>query len=242
MSSMLKQEDPRKQLERAIKALARRYDKLFLWGRGERMLKKGIDLLEKKRRALEELKGGDFRECTRCDLSRGRHHLVFGEGNPNAALMLVGEAPGRDEDLQGRPFVGRAGQLLNRILLEAGFRRDEVYITNVLKCRPPANRTPEPEEVITCKPLLLEQIRIIDPKVILLLGSIALKALLGFEKTISRMRGQEFTYEGRLVIPTYHPAFVLRNPQSLEVVRNDVLLACKALKRESDVCEKSSAL
>jgi DNA polymerase len=239
---MLKHEDPIKQLEHVVKALARRYEKLFLWARDGQMARRGFDPAEKKRRALEEVKEAELGDCTRCNLSRGRHQLVLGEGNPSATLMLIGEAPGRDEDFLGRPFVGWAGQLLSRILQEAGLRRDEVYITNVLKCRPPANRTPEPEEIITCVPFLLKQIRIIDPKVILLLGSIALKALLGSEKTISRMRGQELTYEGRVVIPTYHPAFVLRNPQSLDTVRSDVFLAYKALKREANACEESSAL
>ena len=187
---------------------------------------------EQKKLALEDLRANELGACTRCGLSRARSHIVFGEGNPDADLMLIGEAPGKDEDRQGRPFVGRAGQLLARLLEEVGFTREQVYIANVIKCRPPENRTPEPEEVLTCKPFLLQQIRIIDPKVLVLLGSVALKAFFGFEKTISRMRGQALAHEGRVVIPTYHPAFALRNPPSVETIRHDILLACEFLNRE----------
>lgn len=219
------------QLEAVANALNKRYDRLFLWARMHRM-ENAKTHQEQKSLALEDLRANELGDCTRCDLCRARSHIVFGEGNPNADLMFIGEAPGKDEDRQGRPFVGRAGQLLARLLEEAGFARDQVYIANVIKCRPPENRTPEPEEVLTCKPFLLQQVRIIGPKVLVLLGSVALKAFFGFEKTISRMRGQELAYEGRMVVPTYHPAFALRNPPSVETVRHDILLACEFLNRE----------
>jgi len=228
---MIKHSELALQLKTVANALNKRYDRLFVWARMYRM-ENAKTHQEQKSLALEDLRANELGECTRCDLCRARSHIVFGEGNSNADLMFIGEAPGKDEDRQGRPFVGRAGQLLARLLEEAGFSRDQVYIANVIKCRPPENRTPEPEEVLTCKPFLLHQVRIIGPKVLVLLGSVALKAFFGFEKTISKMRGQELAYEGRVVIPTYHPAFALRNPPSVETVRHDILLACEFLNRE----------
>lgn len=228
---MIKHSEFALQLKAAANALNKRYDRLFVWARIHRM-ENAKTHREQKSLALEDLRANELGACTRCDLCRARSHIVFGEGNPNADLMLIGEAPGKDEDRQGRPFVGRAGQLLARLLEEAGFTREQVYIANVIKCRPPENRTPEPEEVSTCKPFLLQQVRIIDPKVLVLLGSVATKAFFGFEKTISRMRGQELAHEGRVTIPTYHPAFALRNPPSVETVRHDIFLACEFLKKE----------
>jgi len=228
---MIKHSELALQLKAMANALNERYDRLFVWARIHRMENEKTHQ-EQKSLALEDLRANELGACTRCDLCRARSHIVFGEGNPNADLMLIGEAPGKDEDRQGRPFVGRAGQLLARLLEEAGFTREQVYIANVIKCRPPENRTPEPEEVLTCKPFLLQQVRIIDPKVLVLLGSVATKAFFGFEKTISRMRGQELAHEGRVTIPTYHPAFALRNPPSVETVRHDILLACEFLKKE----------
>lgn len=230
---MIKHSDLLLQIKAVANSLEKRYGRLFVWARMARMENVRV-LKEQKSLVLGTLRDEELGECTRCDLCRGRSHVVFGEGNPNASLMFIGEAPGKDEDKQGRPFVGRAGQLLERLLKEAGFAREQVYIANVIKCRPPENRTPEPEEVLTCKPFLLRQIQIIDPQVIVLLGSVALKALFGFEKTISKMRGRELALEGRVVIPTYHPAFVLRNPPSMETVRHDILSACKFLTREQN--------
>lgn len=155
----------------------------------------------------------DLGDCTRCKLHRlGRRQIVFGVGNPEADLMFVGEAPGRDEDLQGEPFVGRAGQLLTKMIEAMGLTRDEVYIANVVKCRPPENRNPEPDEVAACSPFLIRQIDVIRPKVIVALGAIALKALLGADAPISRLRGRVFEYRGAKLVPTYHPAFLLRSP------------------------------
>ncbi|MCF7800403.1 MAG: uracil-DNA glycosylase [Candidatus Marinimicrobia bacterium] len=153
----------------------------------------------------------DIENCQKCPLGKSRTHFVFGVGNPNADLMLVGEAPGRDEDLQGIPFVGRAGQLLDKILVAINLSRDEVFIANVLKCRPPNNRDPLPEEVEQCEPYLRHQIALIKPKLIVALGRVAAKTLLRMEDTLKNMRQKAFTYEGVDLRVTYHPAALLRN-------------------------------
>ncbi len=150
--------------------------------------------------------------CTKCPLGFTRTNFVFGVGNPYATLMLIGEAPGADEDAQGEPFVGRAGQLLTRILEAINFKRSDVYICNILKCRPPNNRKPTPEESETCKPYLKKQIALIKPKVILCLGLTAAENLLGTNESMSRLRGRVLQYEGIPVMVTYHPAALLRNP------------------------------
>jgi DNA polymerase len=151
--------------------------------------------------------------CTRCKLhTLGRKQVVFGVGNPNADLMFVGEAPGADEDVQGIPFVGRAGQLLTKMIQAINLERDQVYIANVIKCRPPENRNPEPDEVATCEPFLFQQIDAINPKVIVALGSFAAKALLRSNDSISRLRGRIYDFRGAKLIPTFHPAFLLRSP------------------------------
>jgi DNA polymerase len=150
--------------------------------------------------------------CTKCSLGRTRTKFVFGVGNPGASLMLVGEAPGADEDAQGEPFVGRAGQLLNKILEAIGFRREDVYICNILKCRPPENRKPLPEEAALCLPYLRAQVRLIKPKLILCLGLTAAENLLGTRESLSALRGRVLSYEGTPVMVTYHPAALLRNP------------------------------
>jgi len=159
----------------------------------------------------------DFREaikeCQKCSLAETRTHFVFGAGNPKANLMLIGEAPGRDEDLKGEPFVGRAGQLLDKILAAIGFKREEVYIGNILKCRPPGNRDPLPEEIALCLPYLLHQIEIIRPKIILTLGRISTQVLLKTTAPLGRLRGEVHDFNGIAVIATYHPAALLRNPQ-----------------------------
>lgn len=147
--------------------------------------------------------------CTRCRLSAGRTQVVFGSGSPDAELMFIGEGPGYHEDKQGVPFVGAAGQLLDRLLGEIGLSRPEVYVCNVVKCRPPGNRDPLPDEIETCKPYLVQQISLVDPRVIVTLGNFATRFILGRPVAISRVRGQRQVVDGRLVIPTFHPAAVL---------------------------------
>ena len=162
-------------------------------------------------------------ECTRCKLhGLGRQHIVFGVGNPNADLMFVGEAPGRDEDAQGVPFVGRAGHLLTRIIQAIGLTRDDVYIANVIKCRPPQNRNPEPDEVAECEPFLFGQVDAIRPRVIVALGKFAAQALLQSTDAISRLRGGVYDYRGAKLIATFHPAYLLRNPSAKRDVWDDM--------------------
>jgi len=162
-------------------------------------------------------------DCTRCKLHAGRTNLVFGVGNPKADLMFVGEAPGRDEDLKGEPFVGRAGQLLTKIIEAIDLTRDDVYIANVIKCRPPQNRNPEADEVETCEPFLFSQIDAIQPRVIVALGAFAVRTLLRDEKTpISKLRGQQYSYRGTTLIPTFHPAYLLRSPDKKRYVWEDM--------------------
>jgi uracil-DNA glycosylase family 4 len=164
-------------------------------------------------------------ECSRCKLHKlGRTQVVFGVGNPNANLMFVGEAPGGDEDIQGIPFVGRAGQLLTKIIEAIELKRDDVYIANVIKCRPPQNRNPEPDEVETCEPFLFQQIDIIRPTVIVALGKFAAQTLLRTADPISRLRGRVFEYRGATLVPTFHPAYLLRNPSSKREVWEDMKL------------------
>ena len=171
-------------------------------------------------------------ECTRCKLAGlGRTHVVFGVGNPNADLMFVGEAPGADEDAQGVPFVGRAGQLLTKIIEAIGLKRDEVYIANVIKCRPPQNRNPEPDEIETCEPFLFQQVDFIKPKVIVTLGKFAAQCLLRSEAPISRLRGRLFDYRGAKLIPTFHPAYLLRTPSSKREVWEDMKLVRSLLQK-----------
>lgn len=154
----------------------------------------------------------DIGDCTRCKLHPHRTYIVFGEGNPNADLMFVGEGPGADEDVTGRPFVGRAGQLLDRMIDAIGFKREECYIGNIVKCRPPGNREPEPDEVATCEPFLFRQINVIKPKLIVALGGVAAKTLLRTNAPISKLRGRFFDFRGTKLLPTFHPAFLLRSP------------------------------
>ncbi len=164
----------------------------------------------------------DLGECTRCKLHGGRTKLVFGVGSPTADLVFVGEAPGRDEDRQGIPFVGRAGQLLTRIIAAIGLSRDEVYIANVIKCRPPNNRNPEPDEVATCEPFLFRQLDVIRPRVVVALGGFAIRTLLRTDDAVSRLRGRVFDYRGAKLIPTFHPAFLLRSPERKRDVWEDM--------------------
>ncbi|NEN88954.1 MAG: uracil-DNA glycosylase [Okeania sp. SIO3H1] len=152
-------------------------------------------------------------QCCRCELGQNRTHAVIGRGNPQAEIMIIGEAPGQNEDEQGLPFVGRSGQLLDKILESVELSSDRhVYISNAIRCRPPENRTPTTQEIEACKPYLLEQIRLVDPKIILLTGATAVKALTGEKRGITKIRGQWLEWEGRLCMPIFHPAYLLRNP------------------------------
>jgi uracil-DNA glycosylase family 4 len=171
-------------------------------------------------------------DCRRCRLHTGRTQLVFGEGSPNARLVFVGEGPGREEDREGRPFVGEAGRLLTRIIEAMGLKREEVYICNVVKCRPPKNRDPEKDEMETCLPFLKEQLRLIRPDVICTLGRIAVQGLLGVDAKISRDRGKWGAYLDTPLMPTYHPAFLLRNPSAKRQVWEDVQEIMKRLELE----------
>jgi uracil-DNA glycosylase family 4 len=167
----------------------------------------------RKAQLLAELDCAQVRDCKQCKLWKSRTQTVFGVGNPDADLVFVGEAPGRDEDLQGEPFVGVAGQLLTKILGAIGFAREDVYICNVLKCRPPNNRDPQPDEVEACEPYLLQQLSIIQPKVICALGRHAAYSLLGTTESLARLRTRVHDYHGIPLVVTYHPAALLRNPQ-----------------------------
>jgi uracil-DNA glycosylase family 4 len=180
----------------------------------------------------------DLGECTRCKLHRHRNKIVFGVGDAHAELVFVGEGPGHDEDLQGVPFVGRAGQLLTQMIEAMGLRRDDVYIANVVKCRPPENRTPERDEVATCLPFLLRQLESIHPKVIVCLGAVAAQALLGTNRGISHYRGEWLEFRGAKLMATYHPAYLLRNPAAKPDVWADLkkvmaVLGLKPPRRKS---------
>jgi uracil-DNA glycosylase family 4 len=164
----------------------------------------------------------DLGECTRCKLHKRRNKLVFGDGNAKAQLVFVGEGPGADEDAQGLPFVGRAGKLLTQMIEAMGLQRKDVYICNVVKCRPPENRAPEPDEVSTCSPYLLRQIDAINPKVIVCLGAVAAKTLLNTTRGISQFRGEWLEWRGRKLMATYHPAYLLRNPPAKADVWKDL--------------------
>lgn len=164
----------------------------------------------------------EARRCSRCRLRQSAHQVVFGEGNPKARLMLIGEGPGADEDKLGRPFAGKAGELLNKILAAVDISREEVYITNVVKCHPPENRTPQKEETAACLPYLQEQIQIISPQIIVALGAVATQALLGPEARITKMRGTWHELGNIQVMPTYHPAALLRDPEKKRPVWQDI--------------------
>ena len=168
-------------------------------------------------------------DCTRCALHSGRNKLVFADGDPNARLLFVGEGPGADEDAQGLPFVGRAGQLLNNMITAMGLKREEVYICNVVKCRPPGNRTPEPEEANTCTPFLFRQIDVVRPQVIVALGATAATYLLGHRQPLAGLRGRVHAFRGTQLIVTYHPAFLLRDPRQKKEAWADLQIAMKEL-------------
>jgi len=164
----------------------------------------------------------DLGECTRCKLHKGRNKIVFGDGNPKAQLVFVGEGPGADEDMQGLPFVGRAGKLLTQMIEAMGLERKDVYICNVVKCRPPDNRAPEPDEVAACSPFLMRQIDVIHPKVIVCLGATAAKTILNTTRGISQFRGEWLEWRGHKLMATYHPAYLLRNPPAKADVWKDL--------------------
>jgi uracil-DNA glycosylase family 4 len=172
----------------------------------------------------------DLGDCTRCRLHKqGRKQIVFGVGNPRAKLMFIGEAPGADEDEQGEPFVGRAGQLLNNMIKAMGMRREDVYIANIIKCRPPGNRTPERDECDTCSPFLMRQIAVIKPKVIVALGAVAAKTLLAINAPMAELRGHWYDFRGTKLAVTYHPAFLLRDPRQKKEAWKDLQMVMKAL-------------
>ena len=182
---------------------------------------------------LEELRAS-IGDCRRCKLWSGRTHLVFGVGNPRAKLMFVGEGPGRDEDLQGEPFVGRAGQLLTDIITKGmGLKREDVYICNVVKCRPPENRNPEPDEVASCEPFLKKQVDLVKPEIIVGLGKFAVQTLLKSNAPISKLRGKWHSYCGIKLMPTFHPAYLLRNPADKKLVWEDIKQVIKELSGEN---------
>jgi len=180
-----------------------------------------FDNLPEKQEALESIRA-DMGDCKRCKLANSRTNIVFGSGNPTADLMFVGEAPGASEDAQGLPFVGRAGQLLTKIIESIEMKREQVYICNILKCRPPENRNPESDEIATCEPFLFRQIASVKPKVICALGTFGAQTLLRTKEPISRLRGQFIDYRGAKLIATFHPAYLLRNPGEKRKVWEDV--------------------
>ncbi len=179
---------------------------------------------------LEDIRD-ELGDCQRCKLARGRKNIVFGQGNPQAELMFVGEAPGADEDEQGLAFVGKAGQLLTKIIEAIGMKREEVWIGNVLKCRPPQNRNPEPDEILSCQPFLEKQIEAIRPKVIVGLGKFGAQWLLKTAEPITRLRGRVGQFKGITVMPTYHPAYLLRNPEAKKEVWEDMKVVRDLLGR-----------
>ena len=180
-----------------------------------------FDSLERSDETLEQIRA-DLGDCRRCKLAPTRTHIVFGSGSATAELMFVGEAPGADEDEQGLPFVGRAGQLLTKIIEAIGMTRDEVYICNILKCRPPGNRNPEPDEIAACQPFLFRQIATIRPRVVCALGTFGAQTLLGTREPISRLRGELVDFRGAKLMATFHPAYLLRNPNEKRKVWEDV--------------------
>lgn len=183
-------------------------------------------------RTLEEVRA-ELGDCTRCKLHQlGRKQIVFGVGNPKAELMFIGEGPGAQEDIQGIPFVGDAGQLLTKIIQSMGFSRDDVYIANIVKCRPPQNRDPEPDEVASCEPFLKKQIASINPRMIVTLGKYASQTILHTSTAITRLRGQWGSYQGIPVMPTYHPAYLLRNPEEKRPVWSDMKAVVAALGKK----------
>ena len=187
-----------------------------------------LRVIQDKPAALKAI-SDDIGDCTRCRLHKGRTNIVFGVGNVNADIMFVGEGPGADEDTQGEPFVGRAGQLLNLMIAAMGLKRQQVYIANVVKCRPPGNRTPERDECDTCGPFLLRQIEVIQPKVIVALGAVAAKYLLAINDSMANLRGRWYDLKGAKLLVTYHPAYLLRDPRQKKEAWKDLQMVMKYL-------------
>lgn len=182
-----------------------------------------------KDRELRELRH-EIGDCERCKLSKARKNIVFGEGNTSAPIMFIGEAPGREEDIEGRPFVGEAGKLLTSLITKMGFQREELYIGNIVKCRPPLNRDPEEDEINTCLPFIKRQIEIISPEVIISLGRISAQTLISTKTLISKLRGRFYNYEGIPLMPTFHPAYLLRNRKDKQLVWEDAQKVLEKLK------------
>ena len=196
-------------------------EKLEKWGKGRETFTETLESIH-----------ADLGDCRRCKLARGRNRIVFGDGNLKAKLMFIGEGPGVEEDRQGQPFVGAAGQLLTRIIEAIKLSRNQVYICNVIKCRPPGNRNPESDEIKTCFPFLLRQIAAIQPDFIIALGTFAAQTLLGTATPISRLRGRFHEYKGIKIVPTYHPAYLLRNPDKKRDVWEDLKMLMKEYRYE----------
>lgn len=210
---------------------------MYLCFAGEKVIKSSIS----KEELLEEIRS-EVKTCTLCSLSQSRTKIVFGEGDPDALLMFVGEAPGEEEDRTGRPFVGKAGQLLTKILQSVGLKREEVYITNIIKCRPPGNRTPAQSEMDSCFPYLEAQIAIINPSIIITLGGISTLYLLGKKEPISKLRGQWFDWRGgKKIFPMFHPSFLLRyNSRQPGSPRYLTWKDIQEVKRTYDLLKQSS--
>jgi len=196
-------------------------EKLEKWGKGRETFTETLESIHT-----------DLGDCRRCKLARGRNHIVFGDGNPKAKLVFIGEGPGVEEDRKGQPFVGAAGQLLTRIIEAIKLSRNQVYICNIIKCRPPGNRNPEPDEIKTCFPFLERQIAALQPDFIIALGTFAAQTLLGTATPISRLRGRFHEYKGIRVVPTYHPAYLLRNPDKKRDVWEDMKMLMKEYRYE----------
>ena len=201
---------------RGFACTAHSLEKLEKWGKGRQSFTETLESIH-----------ADLGDCRRCKLAQGRNCIVFGDGNPNAKLVFIGEGPGVEEDRKGQPFVGAAGQLLTRIIEAIKLSRNQVYICNIIKCRPPGNRNPEPDEIKTCFPFLERQIAAIQPDFIIALGTFAAQTLLGTATPISRLRGRFHEYKGIKIVPTYHPAYLLRNPDKKRDVWEDMKMLMK---------------
>ena len=210
-------------------------ERLAAWGRAPASVQAPTQVSTLPKASAETLEAirADLGDCQRCKLTHGRKRIVFGEGDPHARLVFVGEGPGGDEDRQGRPFVGAAGQLLTKIINAMHLDRESVYICNIIKCRPPGNRNPEPDEIKACLPFLHRQIAAVGPDFICALGSVAARILLDTDQPISRLRGRFHRFEGIAVMPTFHPAFLLRNPHRKREVWEDVKQLMHAMGLES---------
>ncbi len=215
------------------------YSNLYIKGNPVALSSEPVNATENNRVAhapfitLEDI-GKELGDCKRCKLYDKRNHIVFGEGSPTAGLVFVGEAPGRDEDMQGKPFVGRAGQLLTDIIKAMGLERKDVYICNILKCRPPENRNPESDEIAACEPFLIKQLEAIQPRVICAMGKFAAQTLLKTGTAISMLRGRFHSYHGIKLMPTYHPAYLLRNPGAKKQVWEDAQIIMEELKQKPE--------